>query len=320
MSSWQSILGTLPSKALPKALPPLALIPLTELGLVRLAGIEAAKFLQGQITADIQALAKDRASLAAQCDPKGKMLGLFTALWQGEDLLLLQARDAIPQQLPGMAKYAVFNKVTLSDASEELLLLGLAGSQASAALTAAGVPVPQEVMEVTQLENGLVLNQGGRYLLALPLEAMQALVAKLDGAWFEPAAWQGLDVLAGQPWLPAALQGEYIPQQLNLDGLGGISFEKGCYTGQEVVARMHYRGGNKRTLWHLAGKAATSPKASDELELKLGDSYRRGGVVVAAYRFAEGELHLLAVAANDLEPDSQFRLKGDEASQLALAP
>lgn len=319
MSSWQSILGTLPQSPLPLSLPTLALMPLTELGLVRLAGVEAQKFLQGQVTTDLTVLAKNQASLAAQCDPKGKMLGLFTLLWQQDDILLIQARDAIASQLPSMAKFAVFNKVTLSDASDELLMLGVSGNSASDALQGAGLPLPAAPLEVSPLEGGFVLNKGSHgYLVALPVEAMKALIGKLPDAWFEPSAWQGLEVLAGQPWLPAALQGEYIPQQLNLDNLGGISFEKGCYIGQEVVARMHFRGGNKRALWQLAGNADQAPKAGDELELKLGENYRRGGVVVAAYRFAEGELRVLAVASNDLEPDSAFRLKDTPESALAL--
>lgn len=319
MSSWQSILETLPSQPLPLALPPLALVPMTQWGLVRLAGSEAEKFLQGQITADLKQLPKDKATLAAQCDPKGKMLGMFTLAWQGDDLLLLQARDAVASQLQGMAKFAVFNKVTLTDASDQLLLLGLAGSQANGALAKAGLTVPGEAGGVSQLDGGLLLRlDAQRLVLALAPNAMAEVVAKLDGDWFEPAAWQGLDVLAGTPWLPAALQGEYIPQQMNLDKLGGISFEKGCYIGQEVVARMHFRGGNKRALWQLVGSADATPKAGDELELQLGESFRRGGIVVSAYRFAEGELRLLAVAANDLEAGSRFRVKDAPDSQLQL--
>ncbi|WP_192954691.1 tRNA-modifying protein YgfZ [Gallaecimonas mangrovi] len=319
MSSWQSILNPLPTEALPLAVPALALMPLTELGLVRLRGEESEKFLQGQITADLTQLAPNQATLAAQCDPKGKMLGLFTLLRHQGDVLLIEARDAIATQLPGMAKFAVFNKVALTDASDELLLLGLAGNEAEKALNAAGLETPKDALHVISNDHGLVLKTAdNRFIVALSPDAMATLVNTLNGSWYQAAAWQGLDVVSATPWLPAALQGEYIPQQLNIDTLGGISFEKGCYIGQEVVARMHFRGGNKKTLWQLGGKAATTPKAGDEIELKLGENYRRGGIVVAAYQFAEGQLRLLAVANNDLEPDSQFRVKDQPDSSLSL--
>ncbi|WP_341503233.1 tRNA-modifying protein YgfZ [Gallaecimonas sp. GXIMD4217] len=301
----------------------LALIPIDSLGLVRLSGPDATSFLQGQVTLDVTRLDDRHARLGAHCDAKGKMQGLFRAFKQGDDLLLLQDKGAVAQQLPALAKYAVFSKVELTDASDTLLMLGVTGDGAEAWLGDKLGACPQGHNQTAPLDGGLVLRLDSpfpRYLVLLSADAMAALVKDADALWLESGAWVGLDILAAEPSLPAPLQGEYVPQQLNLQLLDGIAFDKGCYAGQEVVARMHYRGGNKRAMWHLAGSADKAPQAGDALELSLGDNFRPGGVVVASYRFGDGSLHLLAVCRNDLEGDERFRVKGDEHSALQLAP
>lgn len=319
MSSWLAICDPLPEHALPDSLPALALFPLTQLGVVRLSGPDTRAFLHGQLTADINALSREQATLAAQCDPKGKMLGLFTLCWQADDALLIEHRSAISEQMPALAKYAVFSKTEISDDSDNLLLLGIAGEQGPQALRDAGLTVPANDYQASQLDGGVLLRlPGQRLLVALPAAAMATLTARLDGQWLAASAWTALEITHGIPQLAAPLSGQYIPQQLNLDKLGAINFEKGCYIGQEVVARMHFRGGNKRALWQLHGQASQVPDAGDTLELKLGDSYRRGGVVVSAASQADGQLLVLAVAANDLDADSHFRLAADPDSELTL--
>ena len=135
----------------------------------------------------------------------------------------------------------------------------------------------------------------------------------------DEALWWGLDIKAGIPHLEAVHQGEYIPQMLNLQALEGISFTKGCYMGQETVARAKYRGANNRALFVLAGQASGPVASGDTLEIQLGDNWRRSGMVLNAWQ-QDGQLWLTAVLPKDTEADASFRLKQEEGSRLSLQP
>ena len=131
--------------------------------------------------------------------------------------------------------------------------------------------------------------------------------------------WLALNIEAGLPVIDAANSGQFIPQATNLQALGGISFKKGCYTGQEMVARAKFRGANKRALWTLAGHASRVPDAGEDLELKMGENWRRTGTVLAAVQLDDGRLLVQAVMNNDMEADSVFRVR-DDANTLSIEP
>ncbi|TAT59562.1 tRNA-modifying protein YgfZ, partial [Enterobacter cloacae] len=131
--------------------------------------------------------------------------------------------------------------------------------------------------------------------------------------------WLALNIEAGLPVIDAANSAQFIPQATNLQALGGISFKKGCYTGQEMVARAKFRGANKRALWTLAGHASRVPEAGEDLELKMGENWRRTGTVLAAVQLDDGRLLVQAVMNNDMEADSVFRVR-DDANTLSIEP
>ncbi|ENX6697897.1 tRNA-modifying protein YgfZ, partial [Escherichia coli] len=131
--------------------------------------------------------------------------------------------------------------------------------------------------------------------------------------------WLALNIEAGFPVIDAANSGQFIPQATNLQALGGISFKKGCYTGQEMVARAKFRGANKRALWLLAGSASRLPEAGEDLELKMGENWRRTGTVLAAVKLEDGQVVVQVVMNNDMEPDSIFRVR-DDANTLHIEP
>lgn len=113
---------------------------------------------------------------------------------------------------------------------------------------------------------------------------------------------------------------QFIPQATNLQALDAISFKKGCYAGQEMVARAKYRGANKRALYWLAGQASHLPEANAPLELQMGDRWRRTGSVLAAVQLDDGISWIQVVLNNDLEPDSVLRVEGDEGGHLTIQP
>jgi folate-binding protein YgfZ len=131
--------------------------------------------------------------------------------------------------------------------------------------------------------------------------------------------WLALNIEAGLPVIDEANVAQFIPQATNLQALGGISFKKGCYTGQEMVARAKFRGANKRALWYLAGTASRVPEAGEDLERKMGDNWRRTGTVLAAAQLDDGRVIVQVVMNNDMEPDSVFRVRED-ANTLSIEP
>ena len=130
--------------------------------------------------------------------------------------------------------------------------------------------------------------------------------------------WLALNIEAGLPVIDAANSAQFIPQATNLQALGGISFKK-AVTPAEMVARAKFRGANKRALWTLAGHASRVPEAGEDLELKMGENWRRTGTVLAAVQLDDGRLLVQAVMNNDMEADSVFRVR-DDANTLSIEP
>ncbi|QFI55653.1 tRNA-modifying protein YgfZ [Aeromonas simiae] len=283
------------------------LYPLPGFAAIQLSGAERVKFLQGQVTCDVAALSTGSQTLGGHCDPKGKLWSDFRLLVQEESLLLLLRRSALARQLPELKKFAVFSKVEIAEAPHTLCGLAGAGSD--------GWVAGQFGLADTGLIPGgmAVRLEADRWLLvsdALPAMALP------EG---DEAQWLGFEILAGLPHIEAAHQGEYIPQMINLQALGGISFSKGCYMGQETVARAKYRGANNRALFLLEGTASGAVEAGAPLEIQLGENWRRSGVVLNVWQQGESLL-VSAVLPKDTEADATFRLKDDDASALCLRP
>ena len=283
------------------------LFSLTNLAITRLGGPDRAKYLQGQVTCDVNALQPGQSTLGGHCDPKGKLWSDFRLLCLEDSLLMLTKPSVLARQLPELKKFAIFAKVEIGEFQGSLT--GLAGQGTDDwmaqhfALTGTGL-----------VEGGMAVRvEADRWLLANASPLALNLPVGDEGLWW------GLEIKAGLPHLEAVHQGEYIPQMLNLQALDGISFNKGCYMGQETVARAKYRGANNRALFLLAGTTGEPVASGDTLELQLGDNWRRSGMVLNAWQQA-GQVWLTAVLPKDTEADAQFRLKQDEGSRLTLQP
>ncbi|AGO56806.1 tRNA-modifying protein YgfZ [Serratia plymuthica 4Rx13] len=303
---------------------PLTLISLEDWALVTLSGPDRVKYLQGQVTADIEALAADRHVLCAHCDAKGKMWSNLRLFHRGEDFAYLERRSVLDSQLAEIKKYAVFSKLTIA-VDSEAVLLGVAGFQARAALAGVFNSLPDAEHQVVQDGETTLLHFSApaeRFLLVTTAAVAEQLTVKLNeqAELNDSQQWLTLDIEAGYPVIDAANSGQLIPQATNLQALEGISFSKGCYTGQEMVARAKFRGANKRALYWLEGNAGRVPLAAEDLELQLGDNWRRTGTVLAAGKLADGRLWVQAVLNNDLDADSKLRVRDDAASQLTIKP
>ncbi|MBW3528784.1 tRNA-modifying protein YgfZ [Shewanella sp. NKUCC05_KAH] len=295
-------------------LPPLMLANLSHLGLIKVVGEQGRSFIHGQVTTDISSLATDQWRWGAHCDPKGKMLASFRTFAIQDALFMLMPKDAIEVDLPQLQKYAVFSKATLSNASAEWTLLGVAGEQASQFVNKHFGDIQQEL---TLIENGAILKDTERFILVLTPDAAAALVAQSELSVFDASAWQALEIAAGYPNLAASHASQYVPQMCNLQAVNGISFNKGCYMGQETIARMKYRGGNKRALYILRGHTSLQITLASGLEIAMEDSFRRGGQIIEFVQRGNQVL-LTAVLPNDTANDTQLRFADDEQSHLTL--
>ncbi|AZI86222.1 tRNA-modifying protein YgfZ [Kosakonia sp. CCTCC M2018092] len=302
---------------------PLTLMTLDDWALATITGADSEKYLQGQVTADVSTLAANQHLLAAHCDSKGKMWSNMRLFHDKEGFAWLLRRSVRETQLRELKKYAVFSKVTIA-ADDERVLLGVAGFQARAALANLFSTLPESESQVVQEGETTLLwfaHPAERFLLVTDAATAEMVTEKLRGeAQFNNSQqWLALNIEAGLPVIDEANVAQFIPQATNLQALGGISFKKGCYTGQEMVARAKFRGANKRALWYLAGTASRVPEAGEDLERKMGDNWRRTGTVLAAAQLDDGRVIVQVVMNNDMEPDSVFRVRED-ANTLSIEP
>ncbi|EQM67404.1 folate-binding protein YgfZ [Pseudomonas tohonis] len=290
--------------------------PLTHEGLLAVRGVDAAKFLQGQVTCNLAYLDDKTASLGARCTPKGRMVSSFRILSEGDGYLLALDAALLDAQLADLKKYAVFSKSTLGDESSDWVRFGLVGGDA--VLQGLGLELPPEADSLARA-NGLIALRlsDGRSELWAPRGQADALHARLAADLPEAPleAWLLGQVRAGIGQVFAATRELFIPQMINLQAVGGVSFKKGCYTGQEIVARMQYLGKLKRRLQRLALPAGERPQPGAELFSPVHQS-SVGEVVLAAP--AENGFELLAVLQEDAVNDGRIHLGAADGPALTL--
>jgi folate-binding protein YgfZ len=224
---------------LPPALPQ-GVLRLHDWGVIRASGADAASFLHGQLTQDVLHLDEAHARLAGYCSAKGRLLASFVMWRRGpEEILLACSADLLPVVLKRLSMFVLRAKCKLADASAEWPLWGLAGDAAGAAPAGGWARSTSGAADLLRLPDAVV---DGR---AVP-RALQAGGAAPAGSTLEADAWHWLEVHSGVARITAATVEQFVPQMVNLELVGGVNFQKGCYPGQEVVARSQYRGTLKR--------------------------------------------------------------------------
>lgn len=284
------------------------LCDLSYLGLLEISGADAITFLQGQVTNDVKLLAGSNAHYTAYCNPKGRMLALFLAFAHYDHLHLQLNRELLEPIMKRLKMYVMRSKVEIKDVSDTIIKFGLNGPQAASMLAPLFSTIPSQDYELVTLDNGAILrlpsvNDDVRFEIFTdatnaPL-VWDALKNKCKVV--EKPYWDWLEIQAGIPDVTLATQEQFVPQMLNLDILNGINFKKGCYTGQEIVARTHYLGTVKRRTY-LAGIAfETKPgdKVSDATQNEVGQIVRAAPNPAGSFDVLV-ELRIDAVAAGEL--------------------
>jgi tRNA-modifying protein YgfZ len=254
---------------------------LSHLGLLEISGADAAIFLQGQVSNDALMLNGSNAHFSAYCNPKGRMLALFLAfalhnLELGHHLHLQFNRELLEPIMKRLKMYVMRSKVDIKDVSDSIIKFGINGPQAASLLAGSFASIPTQDYQLVTLDNGAILKLptiAGHTRFQIFTDNTNAPIIldalKADCQQVNQACWNWLDIQMGIPDVSLKTQEQFVPQMLNIDLLGGINFKKGCYTGQEIVARTHYLGSVKRRTYlaSIQSNSATNipPLAGDKV-------------------------------------------------------
>lgn len=265
-------------------------VELEQYRLIEIIGIDAEKYLQGQLTCDVTMLNIGQQTLTCHCDPKGKMSSLFRLYRQASDhFLMIIRKELLPEALAQLKKYAVFSKVTFNELDTPIF----------------GTTCNDIIANSHEKLTACSLNENpNRYLLWGDNQLETNGKSEL---------WDLLDIQKGIPILHATNQFELIPQAANLQKLEhAISFTKGCYIGQETIARAKYRGANKRAMFTFIGNVneinpQSLPEISGNIEIKLGENWKTTGLILS-YIVENNHLWLQVIMNRETQPDSEFRI------------
>ena len=255
-------------------------------GLIRITGPDAEKFLQGQLTCDVREVKQSLSRLGAHCDHKGRVQATFRLFTDAENFYMQLPRSVIPHLMQCLQKYAIFSKVTLTDVSDQWQQIGICGE----------IAVLEDYLKFSlSNETDQVVIANNIFILKIPginrFCLLTSNTLSINSLPQQPeSAWQLLDIEAGIPTIFPETIGLFTPQQINFPAINGVSFTKGCYTGQEIVARMHYLGKTKQRMYRISFTSSQPPVPGTALM-----NQQEVGNVVQAITTGENEFQGLAV-------------------------
>lgn len=293
--------------------------PVPHLGVLTVAGKDAAKLLQGQITCNIDDITEVKSSLGALCNPKGRAITTFLLVKKADAYLLVLPEELLESVKKRLQMYVLRSDATLTDSSDELCLIGLSYPDSEMNELSS----PEQLFTTTQQENisvNLSLDQNRCLIIAEADNARKLWSEQVGKQGFQPEnsdQWRYLDIISGIPWLTIQTSEEFIPQMLNLDKLGGISFSKGCYTGQEIVARTHYLGKAKREMFLAECDTSAPPEPNSTIiDDSTGTEQSVGKVLFAQNRQNICKM-LIVLQISDVST-YKLRLKDQNQDKITL--
>lgn len=337
MTQWQTFLSSLkaeiadgqvqhfgdPAAELQATATATVLADLSHLGLLQIEGEDRVGFLQGQITNDVKLLDGSNSHYAGYCTPKGRLLTLFFAFAHHEHLHLQLNRQLLEPILKRLKMYVLRSKVTITDVSDSIVRMGLAGKQAGNILQNLFKQVPLTEYALVSLDDATLIRLPGdhpRYEILTSLEHAERIWSALSQQASSVGApcWDWLEIQAGIPDIYPATQEAFVPQMINLDALGGINFKKGCYTGQEIVARTHYLGKVKRRTFPL--HIESGEKVAAGMEVFASSSNESVGLLVRVAAAPQGGFDALAEMRLEAIEGAEIYLDKASAKPLQLLP
>ena len=291
------------------------LVPLTHLGIIEVSGKDAQSFLNTQLTSDVVQVTPESAQFSGYCTPKGRLLATFLICQRGSDYLLLLPLEIAEATAASLRRYVLRAKVDIALATDAFSLLGIAGPQASTAVTG-GINTPgSKLLEVVTYDAVNLITLPGNAYLAICSEDKTAEHWSALRKQASPAgadAWELQSIRTGIATVTANSQEAYIPQMLGLENIGAVSFEKGCYPGQEIVARTQYLGNLKRQLYY--GHSDQALKSGDQI---LSGNDKTVGTVTNAAPSPDDGWEFLAVLQRDaIEAGSALRSEHSQSVRI----
>ena len=290
-------------------------------GLIRFSGEEAQSFLHNQLTCDVAALAPVSSTYGAHCTAQGRALASFL-LWRSEQGFFMQLPSSLREPVQKrLSKFILRSKVKVEDVSSDRALIGISGKDAAALVQQVLGAVPKSPHAVVHADGMTVLRLPvDRYQIAVSMEHAPRLAEALGAAGKAgPEHWEWLAIRAGIPVILPETQEQFVPQMVNLDLIGGVSFQKGCYPGQEIVARMHYRGTLKQRMYLANIAVHQHPQPGDKL-FSPGFGEQASGAIVNAAHSPESGHDVLAVVQIAGAAKGDIHWKAPDGPVLKLLP
>lgn len=299
---------------------------LDHLGIIEVGGPDAARFLHAQLTNDVLSQDATRARLTGYCSPRGRLLATAVILRSASDtFLLVTARDILGATVKRLSMFVLRSKLTLADRSAVTSVWGLTGVAAGERVATSFGPLPSSPYAMAQKEGVCLVALPPamglpRWLAVVAADSTPPWMHEMSGL-SDPGAsfWRWLEIRAGIPTVTAKTQEKFVPQMINFEALGGVDFDKGCYPGQEVVARSQYLGRLKRRMM-LANVDAAAPHPEAGSDLFTADSPEPCGVVVAAEPSPLGGIDLLVELPVDAHPPEGFHVADSRGPLVILLP
>jgi len=291
--------------------------PLSQFGLLSVTGADARAFLHAQLSNDVEHLPAGVARRAGYCSAKGRMLASFLVIPRPDGFLLQVSSDIAAAIAKRLSMYVLRSKVKVSDAGDAWTQSGVWGRDAAVRLRTAGFEVPAKAMEIAGTHDRIVVALGnGRFFVFGPPETATLLATAF--AEVAPEWWTLEDIRAGIPQVTLATQEHFVPQMANFELVGGVDFKKGCYPGQEIVARSQYLGKLKRRMYRGSVDAASAAPSAGQ-DLFGGEPQAIGTIVNAAPRPEGGYEFLAVMQSSTAEGDSAIRLGAPDGPVAHLA-
>lgn len=299
------------------------LCDLSQFGTLRVSGEEAQSFLQNLLSNDIREVGTTRAQLSSFNTAKGRMLATML-IWREDGDYMLQLPRALCEPIrKKLTMYVLRARVKISDASDEIVTLGLSGANAREILNAHFGELPQQPFGVIGTAQGRAIRFGDmRFQVNIPLANAAALWTAFS-THCQPAGsvcWDWLDIRSGIPVILPQTQEQFVAQMVNLELIGGVNFKKGCYPGQEIVARMQYLGKLKRRMYLAHLDSSDNPQPGDEL-FSADMEGQASGMIVNAAPAPDGGFDVLAtvqISSRETQAVHWKSLQGEALEFLSL--
>ena len=295
---------------------------LSHFSTVVIAGPDAVDFMQGQFTNDVSAVDDSHSELSAFCNNKGRMVANFRLFQYQQNYFFSVRADLVERCIEHLQHYVLSAQVAIQDVSEQLVHIGISGDHAETILSTYISELNSEIDSVSKNDDYIAIRIAGdkpRYEIFCAADKARTLwqdaASKMTVA--NGDTWDYLHIRSGLPFIDMATSQEFVPQMANMELINGVSFTKGCYTGQEIVARTHYLGKQKRRTFRIRIESQQRPVPGDLLATDTSTDSQYIGTIINVYQLADGEFEALAVIQM-AATDGRLQLKGVESSITIL--